>query len=1255
MDMKCDGLQGVCSSRLLRLCTALWVSLAMSAPAAAQAPGGFVENVANMALRPRLTQSQIQGFLPDRGKFTFPAPYNTTAARITNASDCGGADCVWYVGYSYWRNINNHVGSDTMLIFLGLDSSRGGGGPTLFQYNKMTDVLTKVGPLFAAGSPLSFATAEGWYFSATLPTKLYLNQGARMLRYDVVSKQFETVYDASTQFGSDKVIWQMHSSNDDRVHSATLRSASTFEMLGCMVYREDTRQFFFYPKIGDFDECQVDKSGRWLLIKDNVDGIAGEDNRIIDLETGSERLLLDQAGAAGHSDMGYGYMVAADNWDGHANASKLWKYADDPLHGALVHYNFDWSVAAPNHFSHSNAQPGVAPEQQYVCGSSANRLDSPEANEIICFRLDGSLDTVVVAPVMTDLNAAGGGNDYAKLPKGNLDVTGQYFIWTSNTGGNRLDAFLVKVPAQLLTGVADAVAPTVAIASPPAGSTVSGVISISANAADNVGVAAVQFQLDGVNLGAAVTAAPYAISWNPATVAAGAHSLAAVARDAAGNSATSSPVVVTTLGDITPPVISRVAAGLVTSSTATIVWTTDELSDSFVEYGVTSIYGSRAPMDPVPLVSHAESLSALSPNTLYHYRVSSRDAAGNLAVSGDFTLTTLASVVSVPSIPDPIVAPPPDPVAPAPASSPATAPAAPVGYWKFDEGSGTTAADASGDGNTGTLMNGPAWIPGRLGQALAFDGVDDSVQIAAAPGLNSYPLTVAFWMRTGDITGVHGLVNKYFPSSLNGYQVFLNNGSVCAWYFKDAANYVWDGSGCTLSVPGYADSQWHHVAFVVDAAGGRLYVDGAQKAAQPWTGIPGSTSTPQGLSLGQYPGTARPYFSGALDDVRIYAQALGAADVAALSVAPPPGPVGYWKLDESSGTTAADASGGGNTGTLVNGPAWVPGKLGQALAFDGVNDSVQIPHADALNAYPLTVAFWMKTGNIAGLHGIVNKYFPGSLNGYQVFMSNGNLCAWYFRDGSDYVWDGSACTLSVPGYADDQWHHVAFVVDPAGARLYVDGVQKASQRWTGVAGRASTLQGLSFGQYPGTAQPYFSGALDDVRTYSRALTAAELTAIFNAPNRQNVVWTNLVNVTATSNALQKTAGCDGCDDAGAVSQQQIGSGGGYIELTASEIDKLRYAGLTGSNAVIGATGIAFALRFQAGVAEVRENGVYRADIPFVSGDVFRISVVSGVVKYSKNGTVFYTSASVPTYPLVADTAFFNLGATIADAAIATIP
>ena len=101
------------------------------------------------------------------GKFIFPAPYNTEAFRITDASDCGGTDCVTPVGYSYWRNSNAHEGGNDMWIFLSLNSQKGGSGPTLFRLDKATDSITKVGPLFPTTSKFSGRSGDGWYFSAS--------------------------------------------------------------------------------------------------------------------------------------------------------------------------------------------------------------------------------------------------------------------------------------------------------------------------------------------------------------------------------------------------------------------------------------------------------------------------------------------------------------------------------------------------------------------------------------------------------------------------------------------------------------------------------------------------------------------------------------------------------------------------------------------------------------------------------------------------------------------------------------------------------------------------------------------------------------------------------------------------------------------------------------------------------------------------------------------------------------------------------
>jgi hypothetical protein len=526
-----------------RLTTVVALAVLLPSAAFAQgAPGGFIEAAGSVEVRPRPTGADLHAWLPSRGAFTFPAPYNTSGARLTNADDCGGADCVDSVGYAYWRNMNNHAGQSTMLVFLTLDRGRGGGGATLFSYDKASGAVTKVGPLFDPTSAFSWATGEGWYFSATEPTTLYVNLPvtSTLLRYDVLARTFTPVFDVASRpdlFGPNRYIWQFHSSNDDRVHSATLADAVTYLPLGCLAYREDTQEFFYFPTKGFlYDECQVDKSGRWLLIKERlaIDPLSDVDNRIIDLTTGIETTLLDRNGAGGHSDNGFGYMVAEDNWNALPNAYRLWRF--DTMQSTLVYADASWAAVSLQHVSHANATT-APPEQQYVCGSSGNSIDGPRANEVVCFPLDGSRRSVVVAPVMTDTLAAGGGPDpYRKLPKGNLDVTGEYFIWTSNLGGDRLDAFIARVPVALLASKL-----TVALTSPLTGVVVAGnAVGVSASAPPEAGVTAVQFAVDGVSLGAEVTSLPASAVWDTTRVPDGSHTVAAVARDAAGHVARAS-------------------------------------------------------------------------------------------------------------------------------------------------------------------------------------------------------------------------------------------------------------------------------------------------------------------------------------------------------------------------------------------------------------------------------------------------------------------------------------------------------------------------------------------------------------------------------------------------------------------------------------------------------------------------------------------------------------------------------------------
>jgi parallel beta-helix repeat protein len=95
--------------------------------------------------------------------------------------------------------------------------------------------------------------------------------------------------------------------------------------------------------------------------------------------------------------------------------------------------------------------------------------------------------------------------------------------------------------------------------------------------------------------------------------------------------------------DTTAPVISGVAASGITASGASVTWTTNENSDSQVDYGTSTSYGTSTALNTSLVTAHAASLSGLAAGTLYHYRVKSRDAAGNLAASADFTFTTAAA------------------------------------------------------------------------------------------------------------------------------------------------------------------------------------------------------------------------------------------------------------------------------------------------------------------------------------------------------------------------------------------------------------------------------------------------------------------------------------------------------------------------------------------------------------------------------------------------------------------------------------
>jgi hypothetical protein len=180
------------------------------------------------------------------------------------------------------------------------------------------------------------------------------------------------------------------------------------------------------------------------------------------------------------------------------------------------------------------------------------------------FQVDGSNlgAAVTAAPYSQSLNTA-------TLANGKHNLT----AIAVDTSGNKTTSTAVSVT---MNNAPDTTPPTVSITAPASGATVSGTITVAATAADNVGVASVQFQVDGSNLGAAVTAALYSQSLNTATLANGKHNLTAVAADTSGNKATSAAVSITVNNTSTTPLTASITSpvpGATVSGTVTVVAT----------------------------------------------------------------------------------------------------------------------------------------------------------------------------------------------------------------------------------------------------------------------------------------------------------------------------------------------------------------------------------------------------------------------------------------------------------------------------------------------------------------------------------------------------------------------------------------------------------------------------------------------------------------------------------------------------------
>ena len=482
----------------------------------------------------------------------------------------------------------------------------------------------------------------------------------------------------------------------------------------------------------------------------------------------------------------------------------------------------------------------------------------------------------------------------------------------------------------------------------------------------------------------------------------------------------------------------------------------------------------------------------------YKYRLAVSDPSGNTVQSETVQITMPSSV-------DPYVA--------------AVLTDGAQNYWRLD-GTGTTQTDYAGGLDQTSKSGATSSTDSALSSAnnsLSFNGTSNGFASTsqAQDGLNTF--SAEAWFKTSSTTGGKILG---FGNSTTG-----NSSSYDRHVYMDNAGRilfgVYPGSVQTVqSATGYNDGKWHHVVAELSSAGMALYLDGkkvsansAVTSAQAYSGywriggdnINGWTNQPSSF-----------YFKGAIDEVAIYPTALSGAQVRShytesgrtLSIPAAPtdsygkavyadNPTLYWRLNESSGTTASDVSpnqvdgtyAGGvtqHTASPVSDPAF-------AATFGGTNGVVG-SNQQFTNPSNYSEEVWFNTTTQVGgkLMGFGDKQSGNSSNyDRHVYLD----AAGHLNFG---VWTGSANVITSPNtYNDGKWHQVvATQSSTSGMSLYVDGVLAGTNSQT--QAQAYTGYWRIGGDVSWSGANYFNGQLDEAAVYDSVLTAAQVKDHYDA-------------------------------------------------------------------------------------------------------------------------------------------------------------
>ncbi|MFA5894379.1 MAG: LamG domain-containing protein [Candidatus Shapirobacteria bacterium] len=414
-----------------------------------------------------------------------------------------------------------------------------------------------------------------------------------------------------------------------------------------------------------------------------------------------------------------------------------------------------------------------------------------------------------------------------------------------------------------------------------------------------------------------------------------------------------------------------------------------------------------------------------------------------------------------------------------------------VGYWKFEEGVGSTSADSSGNSRTLTFGSGtsaPSWIGGKFGIGTSFGG-NDYITGQVIP-LGADKGTISAWINMSSIPAVstewYSIIMRNYQEE--GFDIQNDAGTVVA-FFRSAG-----GSVCSTSYStSLAANTWYHLIGTTDGKTQKVYINGVlSNTCNVTTGNWTAEASTWGIGTHHATDPGH-YFKGTIDEVKLYNRALSSTDVKNLYNYAP-GPVGYWKFDEKSGTTAYDSSGKSHNSSSFNGsPTWITGKVGSALDFESSsNQWVNIPDSDEHDMVKndFSVCLWLNPET-------TGPEFAGAFEHRDNTSPNlGYELRWDALSQMEFMLDLGATTVKIQSnpLTVGNWYYICSIASRNGtAKIYQDGKLIESQDISayysvGISSPDSTY----IGTVNNSASFDFDGKIDDVKLYNYARTQEQV-------------------------------------------------------------------------------------------------------------------------------------------------------------------